>query len=131
MGPVLWSGAEIAVAIVSCSIPSLTYLFRRVIERSSKKPSARPSQSSRRGYGRFPGGVEKREKIRNPQSTVTQNSMIDNAGLASFSVNASKDARDQELAVWHGGPSAANVIPVDGIAVERDFQVAYDRIDPV
>ncbi|KAJ8062944.1 hypothetical protein OCU04_008191 [Sclerotinia nivalis] len=31
--PALWSAAEVSVAIFSCSIPSLTYLFRRTVGR--------------------------------------------------------------------------------------------------
>ncbi|KAF4631288.1 hypothetical protein G7Y89_g6841 [Cudoniella acicularis] len=31
IGPALWSAAEVSVAIFSCSIPSLTYIFRRAV----------------------------------------------------------------------------------------------------
>ena len=31
LSPALWSATEVAIAVFSCSIPSLTYLFRRVI----------------------------------------------------------------------------------------------------
>ena len=35
ISPALWSATEVSIAIFSCSIPSLTYLFRRVINRTT------------------------------------------------------------------------------------------------
>lgn len=42
MVPTLWSAAEISVAVFSCSIPSLTHLFRRVITFTSPQSVERP-----------------------------------------------------------------------------------------
>lgn len=47
--PALWSAAEVSVAIFSCSIPSLTYLFRRAVGRAfpSHNSSLNDSQKIR------------------------------------------------------------------------------------
>ncbi len=123
--PALWSATEVAVAIVSCSIPSLTYLFRQLggSTSSGSGKQLKPQADHREiglAYQRGNDARQDRSFQRLPDE-VSHVSHIDNAGFYPK----------------HSGFSAAGglnpeIVPesygLDHILVRNDYDVRCDDI---
>ena len=117
ISPALWSATEVAIAIFSCSIPSLTYLFRRAAGSIKASNSTRLSDNESPTYGRTDLKGNDIRQINNVQRLHDHASHIGNIELQHYrrdcrGTNSSKDSEDHTLSL---GP--------DQIMVTKDFDV--------
>ena len=120
--PALWSAIEVAIAIVSCSIPSLTYLFRQIAgSTSSGSAKGLKIQPHQRDNGpAYQKGNDARQD-RSFQRLPDEVSHIDNAGLDPKHSGSS--------ATWGRNPE---IVPesydLNHILVRNDYEVKCDNL---
>ena len=119
--------AEAAVAIFSCSIPSLTHLFRRIISLAGTgraKDSSDNSKNTKHGYAVSIRRMPKLGRNGDFERLEAEGSFSDNAGLVGPQLNASTISADSLN-------PAHEPIDLQSINVRRDFEVAFNRNSPV
>lgn len=116
VSPALWSATEVAVAIFSCSIPSLTYLFRRVLgskQFDSATPDQNPDHTNRAAYHGGHGPTRDSSSFQRLRDDHEHfDSVALEPGNKSFAVNMVGSSHDH-----------TNSYDMDQIVVKKEFDV--------
>ena len=126
VAPALWSAAEVAIAIFSCSIPSVAYFLRRNVGSASSNSAEQRQNSSKKfrpRIGRSIDHTKGHERTDSLEGLQTQDS---NPGNSDIAPPAAK-VFVKRNAIGQGTLTAAPSYPLHSISVTRDFDVEYDR----
>ena len=121
--PALWSATEVAIAIFSCSIPSLTYLFRRAVGSTSSESARQLRNQSgfRNSYERtaYQRGNDTRQnrRFQNLRNEVTH---VDNIEL-------NPNCLDTSATVRRNSEKTLGSYGLNQIMVKKDFDVRSDE----
>lgn len=133
VAPALWSGAEVAIGIFSCSIPSQTFLFRRLlgtcfpsINNSTAKQSYGQSRSDIRTNSNFPAA--KRSKLV-PGGSFEQ--LCDEPHIHDGTNQYAVNQASAENGPAHQWNASQGSFPLQQIMVTDEVNVSYGGKIPV
>ena len=120
ISPALWSATEVAIAIFSCSIPSLTYLFRRLagstasatVKQIGKEPGYRSGPADARDKN-----VRQEGSFQRLRDEVNH---VDNLGLIS-------ERQANSSSMVRGCEGDADSYGLNQIIIRHDFDVECDQ----
>lgn len=116
--PALWSATEVAIAIFSCSIPSLTYLFRQVA--GSTSSDSNKQLKIQPGYRKNGTVYQRGDDVRQDrrfQRLRDDFNHVDNVGLNSMHAATVKHSSEIDLGSYGHNQ----------IAIRNDYDVECDR----